>query len=151
MIHLLSCDAVVNHRMRHLPHLHRRPQIMRKWTKELGGTYREGPLKTADRILAKAQIDYNNDLTKVLDVIRASAVFHSFEDLSNACVELAKAECEIIVVRFKDRMTNGPVLAHWRFILKNYLHLCPIIRAGILSTRHIYHLIGFNPAGSRID
>ena len=80
---------------------------MSKFVKKLGGVYRQGPLKSADRILAKAQSDYNNDFKKVLDVIRASAVFHSFEDLNNALEALTKPGCEITVVRFKDRVTQG--------------------------------------------
>jgi hypothetical protein len=80
---------------------------MSKFVKKLRGVYRQGPLKSADRILAKAQSDYNNDFKKVLDVVRASAVFHSFEDLNNALMALTKRGCEITVVRFKDRVTRG--------------------------------------------
>ena len=82
---------------------------MSKFVKELGGVYKEGPLKSAERILAKSQSDYNNDFKKVLDVIRASAVFHSLEDLNNAIVSLMNPGCEITVVRFKDRVTQGLV------------------------------------------
>ena len=80
---------------------------MSKFVKKLGGVYRQGPLKSADRILAKAQSDYGNDFKKVLDVVRASAVFHSFEDLNNVLMALAQDDCEIILVRFKDRVTRG--------------------------------------------
>ena len=73
----------------------------------LGGMYRQGPLKSADRILAKAQSDYNNDFKKVLDVVRASAVFHSLEDLNNVLMALTKPGCKITVLRFKDRVTRG--------------------------------------------
>ena len=54
----------------------------------------------------QAQKDYKGDFLKVVDIVRSSAVFHSFDDLSKAIVALNKPGGAVRVVRLKDRITT---------------------------------------------
>ena len=65
----------------------------------------------------QAQNDYNGDFLKVVDIIRSSAVFHSFDDLSRAIVALNKPGV-VQVVRCKDRVTT-PLPSGYRDVLLN--------------------------------
>ena len=65
----------------------------------------------------QAQNDYNGDFLKVVDIIRSSAVFHSFDDLSMAIVALNKPGV-VQVVRCKDRVTT-PLPSGYRDVLLN--------------------------------
>ena len=50
--------------------------VMEEWTISVGGRFKPGPLKTADRMVAKAKKDYGDNLRKILDGVRASSIFH---------------------------------------------------------------------------
>ena len=65
----------------------------------------------------QAQKDYHGDFLKVVDIIRSSAVFHSFDDLSRAIVALNKPGV-VQVVRCKDRVTT-PLPSGYRDVLLN--------------------------------
>ena len=77
-----------------------------------------GPLKQVDRILRKAKTDYDNDFTRVLDVIRGSGIFHSISSLNAAVTALRDPDCELIVLRVKDRV-NKPSPSGYRDVLVN--------------------------------
>ena len=41
-------------------------EVMKEWTLSLGGAFKPGPLKHADRMVAKARADYGGDLRRIL-------------------------------------------------------------------------------------
>ena len=65
----------------------------------------------------QAHKDYKGEFLKVVDIIRSSAVFHSFDDLSRAIVAL-NTPGAVQVVRLKDRITT-PLPSGYRDSLLN--------------------------------
>mmetsp|Transcript_11962 Transcript_11962/g.21192 ORF Transcript_11962/g.21192 Transcript_11962/m.21192 type:complete len:436 (-) Transcript_11962:48-1355(-) len=80
--------------------------------------YKEGPVKSKDRVLEKTANDYGGDVRQVVDVVRSSAVFHSLHELNNAVEALADLGGEIRVVRVKDRL-NKPQGSGYRDVMLN--------------------------------
>lgn len=78
---------------------------MRRFTEEFKGIFLEGPMKEDARILAKVNEDYNDDFTKVLDVVRASALFNNAVNMDEALRNLPR---RMTVLRVKDRL-NKPI------------------------------------------
>ena len=91
-------------------------KVMKEWTISLGGRFTAGPLKKADRIVIKARSDYGGNLRKILDGVRASAIFHSLEALDRAVRSLLEEGCLIIVIRLKERFTQ-PLGSGYRDVL----------------------------------
>ena len=56
----------------------------------------------------------------VVDIIRASAIFHSFEDYLSALTALTQPGGRVKIVRFKDRVTV-PLASGYRDCLLNLL------------------------------
>jgi len=91
--------------------------VVRGIVEAMHGIYEQGPLKLKERVEEKARKDYHGDFLKVVDIIRSSAVFHSFDDLSRAIVALNKPGV-VQVVRLKDRVTT-PLPSGYRDVLLN--------------------------------
>ena len=83
-----------------------------------GGTYKEGPNKTRPRAIEKIEKDYNGDPRKLVDVVRASAIFTTFVQLTLFVGVLLEKGCRLIVVRAKDRF-NKPLDSGYRDMLLN--------------------------------
>ena len=75
-------------------------------TQMYGGEYLQGPNKGRARAVEKCENDYGGDHTKLVDVVRASAIFTSFVQLTSAVQALLREGSPLIVVRAKDRFNN---------------------------------------------
>ena len=69
-----------------------------------------GPRKTPHRIQEKAKKDYGNDLARVVDVQRATGIFDSAKDLSEALYVLRgnARRKRILIRRCKDHFCGSP-------------------------------------------
>ena len=95
---------------------------MRAFVKRAGGTLKLGPpvgkvgtssvlsddelratVKQKYRTQEKINTDYNGDCTRVVDIVRASAVFETPAEAAAALELLEKPDSELRVVRAKDR------------------------------------------------
>ena len=85
-----------------------------------GGEYERGPRKKPHRILQKAQDDYGNDLARVVDVERATGIFDSADDLSEAILVLRGnvRRKRILVRRCKDHF-GDPIPPGYRDLQLN--------------------------------
>ena len=66
---------------------------------------------------AKSKSDYNNDHSRIVDVVRASAVFHSIKRFARG-VRALRESTEIEIMRVKDRVTE-PLPSGYRDVLIN--------------------------------
>ena len=78
----------------------------------------QGPNKTRARAIEKIEGDYGGDHTKLVDAVRASAIFKTFLQLTLAVQALLEEGCTLIVVRAKDRF-NKPLDSGYRDMLMN--------------------------------
>ena len=77
------------------------------------------PLKRRERIVEKVEKEYGGDYARVVDVVRASAVFQNAADLARLVGSLSDdGATEVKVVRVKDRFSN-PVSGGYRDMLLN--------------------------------
>ena len=83
-----------------------------------GGRYKEGPNKTRSRAIEKIEKDYNGNPRKLVDVVRASAIFTTFVQLALFVEVLLGEGCALLVVRAKDRF-NYPLDSGYRDMLLN--------------------------------
>jgi hypothetical protein len=76
-----------------------RPTIMKG-----GGAYHPGPRKKAQRIVEKARSDYDGDVSRVVDVERATGVFDSLDALNSTLLLLHRLATEglLSIRRCKD-------------------------------------------------
>ena len=96
-----------------------------------GSHFDAGPLKRRERIVEKVEKEYGGDYARVVDVVRASAVFQNAADLARLVGSLSDdGATEVKVVRVKDRFSN-PVSGGYRDMLLN-------VRTGDL--RHVGEL-----------
>ena len=66
---------------------------------------------------AKCKSDYNNDFTRLVDVVRSSAVFHSIKRFAKG-VRAIRQDDRIEILRVKDRVTE-PLPSGYRDVLIN--------------------------------
>ena len=92
--------------------------FLRALVKEKGGDYLQGPNKTRARAVEKIEGDYGGDHTKLVDVVRASAIFLTFMQLTLFVEALLEEGCLLIVIRAKDRF-NKPLDSGYRDMLLN--------------------------------
>ena len=86
---------------------------------ECGAEYHAGPVKMANRIQAKADADYGGDVTKVIDTVRGSGMFHSIVGYTKAVQMLSEGgEGKPRVLRAKDKVTT-PLPNGYRDVLLN--------------------------------
>ena len=86
---------------------------------ECGGEYHAGPVKMANRIQAKADADYGGDVTKVIDTVRGSGMFHSIVGYTKAVEMLSEGgPNRPKTLRTKDRITT-PLPNGYRDVLMN--------------------------------
>ena len=80
-----------------------------------GGEYTRGPRKSPHRIQQKAENDYGNELARVVDVERATGIFDSADDLSEAISVLRGnvRRNRILIRRCKDHF-GGPIPPGYR-------------------------------------
>ena len=80
-----------------------------------GGEYSRGPRKAPHRIQQKAENDYGNELARVVDVERATGIFDSADDLSEAIAVLRGnvRRNRILIRRCKDHF-GGPIPPGYR-------------------------------------
>ena len=64
-------DALIEQADETAPAFH---EFLRQLVKENGGDYLQGPNKTRARAIEKIEGDYGGDHTKLVDVVRASAM-----------------------------------------------------------------------------
>ena len=84
-----------------------------------GSHFDAGPLKRRERIVEKVEKEYGGDYARVVDVVRASAVFQNAADLARLVGSLSNdGATEVKVVRVKDRFSN-PVSGGYRDMLLN--------------------------------
>ena len=86
-----------------------------------GSEFQPGPLKRKERIVEKAKQDYKGNYSRVVDVVRASAIFLYPTDLTAFLKRLTTADhsdSSLEVVRVKDRF-NSPIIGGYRDILLN--------------------------------
>ena len=83
-----------------------------------GSHFDAAPLKSKARIVEKAEKEYNGDYSRLVDVVRASAVFESAADLGRFVASLAGDDAmEVKVVRAKDRFNHD--ISGYRDMLLN--------------------------------
>ena len=99
----------------HNDHMH---SVVRRIVAEMNGVYKQGPLKTRERVEEKATNDYGGNFLRVVDIVRSSAVFHSLMDFNMAVVALQQPGGKVRVVRSKDRVTK-PLSSGYRDVLLN--------------------------------
>ena len=51
--------------------------VVRGIVEAMNGLYEQGPLKKQDRVMEKAEGDYEGNFLQVIDIVRSSAVFHA--------------------------------------------------------------------------
>ena len=76
---LVNVDALIEQADEVAPAFH---DFLRQLVKENGGDYLQGPNKTRARAVEKIEGDYGGDHTKLVDVVRASAIFVTFVQLT---------------------------------------------------------------------
>ena len=79
--------------------------LLKDVVEQAGGVYKEGPLKSIDRIEEKVNNDYKGNFMKLLDIVRGSAIFHSIVKFTRS-VETLKSDGRVKVLRVKDRVTT---------------------------------------------
>ena len=84
----------------------------------MNGVYQQGPVKKLERVQEKSDNDYKGDFLKVIDIVRASAVFHTLVDLHNALLALKAPGGKVKIVRSKDRVFK-PLSSGYRDVLLN--------------------------------
>ena len=94
---------------------------MSAWVVGLGGKYEEGPLKTRARVAQKTYTDYDNDPLFVVDIVRGTAIFVSMFQLCIALESLLSDECELVVVRAKDRLNKPTSFGYMDLLLNVHL------------------------------
>ena len=94
---------------------------LRPIVEEAGGTYKEGPLKLEDRIRAKAQDDYDDDVARVVDVVRATGVFDDLASCGRALAKLLAlgTSGDLLIRRAKDRINRPVENSGYRDVLMN--------------------------------
>jgi hypothetical protein len=112
---LANVDALIEQAEEVAPRFH---AFLRALVKERGGEYLQGPNKSRARAMEKIEGDYGGDHTKLVDVVRASAIFTSFRQLGFFAEALLEEGCTLIVVRAKDRF-NAPLDSGYRDMLLN--------------------------------
>ena len=75
-------------------------------------------MKKRERVQEKSDNDYKGDFLKVIDIVRASAVFHTLVDLHNALLALKAPGGKVKIVRSKDRVFK-PLSSGYRDVLLN--------------------------------
>ena len=92
---------------------------IRKLVNKCGGHYDAGPVKLGRRIQAKANNDYNGDISKVIDPVRGSGMFDNIEGYTRAVEILIEGGPDVpVILRFKDRVTK-PLANSYRDVLMN--------------------------------
>jgi hypothetical protein len=94
--------------------------FLRQLVEMQGGKYQQGPNKTRARAMEKIEGDYGGDHAKLVDVVRASAIFTTFMQLALFVEVLLEEGCTLIVVRAKDRF-NAPLDSGYRDMLLNVM------------------------------
>ena len=86
-----------------------------------GGTYKEGPLKLEDRIRTKARDDYDDDVARVVDVVRATGVFDDLASCGRALAQLLALgrSGDLLIRRAKDRINRPVENSGYRDVLMN--------------------------------
>lgn len=115
-----------------------------------GCEFVECPLKPKDRILEKTKKDYRGNVKKVVDVVRASALFSYPTDLTAFVKKIAtqdKNGAGMVVLRVKDRF-NSPLKGGYRDVLLN-VRVSGTHMVGEL-TLHIKKLKAIKPKAPRI-
>ena len=90
---------------------------MRVLVEGVNGHYDRGPLKKKPRILEKMYADYDGDPSRVVDIVRASALFSSMTQLALAIEALLGDGCSLVVVRAKDRFNKPTSFGYCDFLL----------------------------------
>lgn len=80
-----------------------------------GAWYLPGPLKSPARVAQKAALDYDGDLSRVLDVVRSTIVAPSVDAVRDT---VRRIQGQVDVVRLKDRIEN-PAPGGMRDVLMN--------------------------------
>ena len=93
---LANVDALVKQAEEVAPEFHK---SLRQLVEERGGKYLQGPNKTRARAIEKIEGDYGGDHTKLVDVVRSSAIFTTFAQLTLFVEALLEDGCALIVVR----------------------------------------------------
>jgi len=90
---------------------------MRNLVEGVGGTYDQGPLKKKERCLEKMYADYGGDPRRVVDIVRASALFLTMAQLASAIETLLGDGCPLVVVRAKDRYNHPTSFGYMDMLL----------------------------------
>lgn len=83
--------------------------IMKDAVRKTNGAYERGPQKTSFRIHQKAVMDYEGDVSRVVDVERGTGIYDSSDDLAKAVTELSNlpnTDPRFNVVRVKDNFSE---------------------------------------------
>ena len=113
-----------------------------------GSHFKAGPLKSKKRIVEKVEKEYAGKYSKVVDIVRASAVFDNAADLARLVASLSDdGATEVKVVRVKDRFSN-PISGGYRDMLLN-VRVRSIPHVGELQL-HIGGIISIKPKAHRV-
>ena len=113
-----------------------------------GSHFKAGPLKSKKRIVEKVEKEYAGKYSKVVDIVRASAVFDNAADLARLVASLSDdGATEVKVVRVKDRFSN-PISGGYRDMLLN-VRIRSIPHVGELQL-HIGGIISIKPKAHRV-
>jgi len=92
--------------------------VIKSMIEAVNGLYSQGPLKLKQRVLEKTRSDYKGNFLQVIDIVRASAVFHTLVDFNRAVLALQASGGVATIVRSKDRVFK-PLDSGYRDVLLN--------------------------------
>ena len=105
-------------------------------------------MKSKKRIVEKVEKEYAGKYSKVVDIVRASAVFDNAADLARLVASLSDdGATEVKVVRVKDRFST-PISGGYRDMLLN-VRVRSIPHVGELQL-HIGGIISIKPKAHRV-
>ena len=115
---------------------------------DAGGVFQQGPLKKEVRVREKMENDYDNDHTRVVDIVRDSGVFTTMASYLVAVEKLLGGDCGLEVVRFKDRLAGGGNSFGYRDLMMN-LKLPDSEHIGELQL-HLKPIMDIKPGNHRV-
>jgi len=114
--------------------------VVQDIVRKTNGSYKRGPQKKHHRIHDKAELDYEGDVSRVIDVERGTGIYDSADDLANAVFHLSQlsaTDSRFTVVRVKDNLSKTSWPSHYRDV-KFSIRLEGLVGELILCLRKIY-------------
>mmetsp|Transcript_106950 Transcript_106950/g.310498 ORF Transcript_106950/g.310498 Transcript_106950/m.310498 type:complete len:635 (-) Transcript_106950:232-2136(-) len=137
-----------------LSHRHNKhvQSVFKRIADECDAEYHAGPVKDLKRVQAKADTDYEGDVARVVDTVRASIIFRDLAGLTKgASILLAgdgASEVPLQVIRTKDRITH-PLDSGYRDVLMNVV--VPSTDGLVVELQlHLHEIVSIKPAQHKV-